>query len=332
MVFSLVSAQCCSWVSQAGFSSVLIHCRLVLHPLGWALLFSLVFFTGACWLGWAGFSSDCLTAILHRDCRGSVQSAPPCSVWHCSAWLARLLFCSTWLCSAWSSSQGPSAWAGQCSARFASLPFFTGTARVVSSLLPSGSMWHCSVWSSSLHFCSAWQSVGVVVVCPTWFLVNIWALLRFRTGLDTYLPTAHCLVWGCLVFWVLLELELVMSWCSARPLLNAAPWSVRQGSARSLCTSGWSCIIWVGHCWSAWSSSVLFSVWGGHCSAWSSASILHWCLAWYSEGVVFTCLSVNTRSILLFTTGLVTYLATAHFIVWDCLVFGVLLELELGLS
>ena len=104
MVFSSVSAQCCSWVSQAGFSSVLIHCRLVLHPLGWALvfssvfftgvrcrgcagfssvalllnfiLFSLVFFTGSFCLGWAVFSSVCLTSLLLRDCQSSVQSAP----------------------------------------------------------------------------------------------------------------------------------------------------------------------------------------------------------------------------------------------------------------
>ena len=102
MVFSSVWYH--SWVSQAQLSSVLIHCRLVLDPLGWTLgfssvfftwvcclgwagfrllaflfslgLFGLVFFTGSFCLGWAGFSSVCLTSLLHRDCQSSVQSAP----------------------------------------------------------------------------------------------------------------------------------------------------------------------------------------------------------------------------------------------------------------
>jgi hypothetical protein len=119
-----------------------------------------------------------------------------------------------------------------------------------------------------------------VVVFPTMSLVNDGVILGFRTGLDTYLATTHCIVWGCLMFLVLLELELEMSWCSAWSLLKAASWSVRQGSAWSLCTSGGFCILCDGKCWSAWSSSGFGSVCGGHCSARASASILHWGSAW----------------------------------------------------
>ena len=241
------------------------------------------------WLSWCSARSGTTPgSVRHSSARSSYNAGWSWVLWgghwgsarfssHGSAALAGqgsdcLLFCSAWVCSAWSSSQGPSAWAGQGSARFASLLFFTGTARVVSSLLPSGSMWHCSAWSTSLHFCSAWPSGGVVgVVCPTMSLVNNGVILGFRTGLDTYLATAHCIVWGCLMFWVQLELELVMLWCSAWSLLRAASWSVRQGSARSLCTSGGFCILCGGKC-----RSGLGSVCGGHCSARASASILRW--------------------------------------------------------
>ena len=87
--------------------------------------------------------------------------------------------------------------------------------------------------------------------------------------MDTYLATAHGIVWDCLMVWVLLELGLQS--CSAWPLLIVASGSswvaVRQGSARSPHTMGLSFIILVGLC-SAWFSSIWLSFSAGHCSAW----------------------------------------------------------------
>ena len=113
-------------------------------------------------------------------------------------------------------------------------------------------------------------------------------ILLVIIGNCTYLATAHCIVWDCLVFWVL---ELVLPFCSAWPPLIVAGGSswvaVRWGSAWSpvttmLCsdwfphTLGWSSIIWGGNC-SAWSSSRGASVAVGHGSARISA--LHFCSA-----------------------------------------------------
>ena len=58
----------------------------------------------------------------------------------------------------------------------------------------------CSMSSS----CSKWAS-GTV---PSWlsFKVSLGPIILFGTGLCTYLATAHCLVWDCLVIVVLQEL------------------------------------------------------------------------------------------------------------------------------
>ena len=108
-------------------------------------------------------------------------------------------------------------------------------------------------------------------------------ILLVIIGNCTYLATAHCIVWGCLVFWVLLEwVELRLSFCSAWPLLIIAPGccsariAVVLGPAWCPHTLGWSSILWAGCC-SAWSSSRGASVAVGHGSARISA--LHFCSA-----------------------------------------------------
>ena len=185
----------------------------------------------------------------------SILCGGQCSAWSSFACIVVAVGC----CSAWSGTFGLSS--SSSIVQWSEGVWGTGTAGVVSSLLPPGSLFCCSDWSSTgvpfLCCCSARSSAAVFPRC---WQVKIWSKL-FITGVDTYLVTAHGIVWGCLMVWVVLELLELGLWllsCSARPLLLSLGPTWAVGSSCAAWLSSWKQVGLTLLC-SAWLASPLLS-------------------------------------------------------------------------